>query len=161
MLVRSEEWDGRSDMRFSTPLTKSIRGMQRWNRWCISCSHKKCAGEDMQVVEPLRYHQSPAVLSVRENVVRSVTTKYCATQSLCTTPPASSNSELLTVPCGFVQLTRESTISLGKGIYRTMGCAPLEFGEGCAALGCGSNFRGMDGGPGSTTLSHMYLDASW
>ena len=36
--------------------------------------------------------------------------KHCATHSLWTTPHVSSNYELLTFPCGFVQLTRDSTI---------------------------------------------------
>ena len=148
-------------MRLSNPLTKYMPGKQRWNRWYIACSCKKCAGAEVQVVEPLRCHQSTDVLSVRDNVVRSVTTKHCYTQSLCTTPPASSNSELLTVPCEFFQLTRESTMSLGKDIRHTMGCAPLGFGEGRAALGCGGNFRGMAVGPGSTTPPHMYPDASY
>ena len=115
---------------------------------------------EVQVAEPLRCHQRPAVLSVRARVVRSFTTKHWATQSLCTTPPANSNSELLTVPCGFVQLTRDSTMSFGKGMLHTMGCAPAGLGEGRAALGCGGNFRGVAVGPGSPTPPHMYPEAS-
>ena len=112
-------------------------------------------------MEPLRCHQSPAVLSVRNKVVRSFTTKHWATQSLWTTTPANSNSELLTVPCRFVQLTKDSTMSFGKGIRQTMGCAPLGLGEVRAALGCGGNYQGMVVGPGSTTPPHMYLEALW
>ena len=115
----------------------------------------------MQVAEPLRCHHSPDVLLVRYKVVCSFATKHWATQSLWTTPPASSNSELLTVPCGFVQLTRESMMSLGKGIRHTIGCAPLGFGEGRAALGCGGNSRGMAVGTGSTRPLHMYPEALW
>ena len=114
----------------------------------------------MQFAEPLRYHQSTATLSVQDNVVRSVTTKHCATQSLWNTPPASSNSELLTVPRGFVQPTREYTISLGIGIRHTMVCALLGFGDGRAALGCGKNLQGIEVGPVITTPSHMYPEAS-
>ena len=79
----------------------------------------------MQAAEPLSCHQSPAVLSVHAKVVRSFTIKYWSTQSMWTMPPANSNSELLTIPCGFVQLTRDFTMSFGKGIRHTMGCAPL------------------------------------
>ena len=75
----------------------------------------------MQVTDPLHFFQSPVMMSVRYNTVRSVSTKHIATQSLWMMPPASSNYELLTVPCGFVQLTRESTISFGKGVHHTMG----------------------------------------
>ena len=115
----------------------------------------------MQVAEPLRCHQSSAVLSVHAKVVCSFTIKYWATQSLWTTPPANSNSELLTVPCGFFQLTRDSTMSFGKGICHTMGCAPLGLGEGHEVLGCGGIYQGLAVGPGSTTPLHMYPEASW
>ena len=115
----------------------------------------------MQVPEPLRFHLSPAVLSVRDKVVRSFTTKQLATQSLWTTPPANSNSELLTVPCGFVQLTRDSTMPFGKGIRHTMWCAHVGLGEGRAALVCGGNYRGMSVVPGSTTPPFMYPEALW
>ena len=101
------------------------------------------------------------MLSVQDNVVLSVTKKNYATQSLWTTPPAISNSELLTAPCGFVQLTREYIMSLGKGIRHTMRCALLGFGDGCAALGCGGNLLGMAVGPGSTTPPHMYPEELW
>ena len=80
--------------------------------------------------------------------------------ALWTTAPASYNYELLTVPCAFVQLTRESTMSLGKGIHHTMGCAPLGFGDGRAALDYGGKLQGMEVGPGSTTPLHMYPEAS-
>ena len=115
----------------------------------------------MQVAEPLRCYHSHTVLSVRNKVVCSFTTKHWATQSLWTTPPDNSNSELLTVPCEFVQLPRESTMSFGKGISHTMGCAPLGFGEVRAALGCGGNSQDMAVGPGNTTPPHMYPEASW
>ena len=98
---------------------------------------------------------------VRDKVVRSFNTKHQDTHSLWTTPPTDSNSELLTVPCGFVQLTRESNMSFGKGIRHTMGCDPLGFGEGRAALGCGGNSRCMAVGPRRTTPLHMYPEASW
>ena len=101
------------------------------------------------------------MLSVRARVVRSFTKKHWASQSLWTTPPANYNSELLTFPCGFVQLTSYSTMSFGKGMRHTMGCAPVGVGEGRAALGCGGNSRGMAVGPGSTTPPHMYPEASW
>ena len=101
------------------------------------------------------------MLSVRARVVRSFTTKHWATQSLWTTPPANSNSELLTVPCGFVQLTRDSTMSFGKGMRQNMWCYPVGLGEGRVALGCGGNFRGVAVGPGSTMPPHMYPEASW
>ena len=101
------------------------------------------------------------MLLVRDKVVRSFTKKHWATQSLWTTPPANSNSELLTVPCGFFQLTRDSTMFFGKGICHTLGCAPLGLGEGRAALGCGGNYRGMAFGPGSTTPPHMYSESLW
>ena len=115
----------------------------------------------MQVAEPFLCHQIPAVLSMRNKVARSFTTKHWTTQSLWTTPPASSNLELLTVPCGFVQLTRVSTISFWKVTHHTMDCAPLEFGEGHESLGCGGNYRGIAVGPGNTTTPFMYLGASW
>ena len=101
------------------------------------------------------------MLSVHAKVVRSFTIKYWSTQSLWTTPPANSNSELLTAPCGFVQLTRDSIMSFGKGMPHTIRCAPVGLGEGRAALGCGGNFRGVVVGPGSTTPPHMYPEASW
>ena len=103
-------------------------------------------------MEPLRCHQRPAVLSVRAMVVRYFTTKHWATQSLWNTPPAHSNSESLTVPCGFFQLTRDSTMSFGKGMRHTIECSPVGLGEGRAELGCGGNVRGVAVGPGSTTL---------
>ena len=112
-------------------------------------------------METLCCNQRPAVLSIRARVVRYFMTKHWATQSLWNTPPASSNSELLTVPCGFVQLTRDSMMSFGKGMRHTMGCAPVGLGEGRAALGCGGNVRGVAVGPGSTTPPHMYTEASW
>ena len=99
------------------------------------------------------------MLSVRARVVRSFTTKHWATQSLWTTPPASSNSELLTVLWGFVQLTRDSTIPFGKGMRHTMGCAPVGLGGGRAALGCGGNVIGVAVGPGSTMTPHIYPEA--
>ena len=71
------------------------------------------------------------------------------------------DSELLTVPCGFVQLTRESTMSFGKGMRHTMGCAPVGLGEGRVELGCGGNVLGVAVGPGSTTAPHIYPEASW
>ena len=101
------------------------------------------------------------MLLVRDNMVRYFTTKHWATQSLWTTPPANSNSDLLTFPSGFVQLTRESTMSFGKDIHHTIGYAPLGFGEGRAALGCVGSYQGMAVGPGSTTPPHMYPEASW
>ena len=101
------------------------------------------------------------MLSVRDKVVRSFTTKHWATQSLWTMPPANYNSELLTVPCGFFQLTRDSTMSFGKGIQHTMVCAPVGLGECLAALGCGGNSRGMAVGPGITKPPHMYPEALW
>ena len=116
---------------------------------------------EVQVTEPLRCHHRPAVLSVRARVVRSFTTKHWDTQSLWTKPPASSTSELLTVTCGFVQLTSDSTMSFGKGMRHTMGCAPVGLGEGRASLGCGGNVRGVAVGPGSTMPLHMYTEASW
>ena len=116
---------------------------------------------EVQVAEPLSFYQRPAMLSVRARVVCSFTTKHWDTQSLWTTPPANSNSELLTVPCGFVQLTRGSTMSFGKGMRHTMGCAPVGLGEGRAALGCGRNSRGVAVDSGSTTPPHMYLETSW
>ena len=101
------------------------------------------------------------MLSVRARVVSSFTTKHWATQSLLTTPPTSSNSELLTVPCGFVQLTSDSTMFFGKGMRHTMGCAPVGLGEGRTALGCGGNVLGVAVGPRSTTPLHIYPEASW
>ena len=101
------------------------------------------------------------MFSVRDKVVRFFTTNNWATQSLCTKPPANYNSELLTVPCGFFQLTRDSTMSFGKGICHTMGCAPLGLGEGHEVLGCGGIYQGLAVGPGSTTPLHMYPEASW
>ena len=101
------------------------------------------------------------MLSVRARVVCSFTTKHWATQSLWTTPPANSNSELLTVPCGFVQLFRDSSMSFGKGMRHNMGFAPMGLGKGRSALGCGGNFRGVAVGPGSTTPPQIYPEASW
>ena len=161
MSVISEELDGRSEMSLSTLLKKYTQGTYWWNRWCMACNRNRCAGVEVQFAEPLRCHQSPAVLSVRDKLVRSFTTKHWATQSMWTMPPANSNSELLTVPCGFVQLTRDFTMSFGKGIRHTMGCAPLGLWGGRAALGCGGNSQGMAVGPGSTTPPHMYPEASW
>ena len=76
----------------------------------------RCAGAEVQVAEPLCFHHRPDVLSARARVVCSFTTKHWATQSLWTTPPASYNSELLTVSCVFFQLTNDSTMSFGKGM---------------------------------------------
>ena len=115
----------------------------------------------MQVAEPLHCHQRPAVLSVRARVVCYFTTKHWATQSLWTTPPDNSNSELLTVSSGVVQLTRDSSMSFGKGMRHTMGCAPVGLGEGRVALVYGLNFRGVEVGPCCTTPLHMYPEASW
>ena len=112
-------------------------------------------------MEPLCCHHRTAVLTVRARVVRSFTTKHWATQSLWTTPPASSNSEMLNVPCGFVQLTSDSTMSFGKDMRDTMGCTPVGLGEGRAALGYGGSVCGVVVGPVSTTPPYMYPEASW
>ena len=101
------------------------------------------------------------MLSVRDKMIRSFTTNHLATQLLWTTPPANSNSELLTVPYGFVQLNRDLLCPLGKAYATLWGVPPLGFGEGRAALVCGGNSRGMAIGTGSTTPPHMYPEASW
>ena len=72
-----------------------------------------------------------------EMTIVGISLTCACTHTVWIIPPVSSNSELLTVPCGIVQLTRDSTTSFGKGALHNTMRSSVGFGDGCSALGCG------------------------
>ena len=84
------------------------------------------------VVAPFRCQYTVGVLSYMFRVVRSATSAYCASISLCATAPANSKSLLVMSPWGLSKLTSRSRTQSGNGDRHKTGCVfPFSSGIKC------------------------------
>ena len=120
---------------------------------------RRWAGGDIDVDYPFLFHQSPAVLSVRDIVVHSHTLKQSAIHAWWSTMPVRSRSLLVNLPSGLSQDTSCAVMSAGKCARHMMGCATSGSGDVSAALGCGRWVWGTVMGPGSTSSPQIYPGA--
>ena len=71
-------------------------------------------GADIDVTDPLRCQAIVGVLSLALDMVSSLTSKLAVTATWCNKLPANSSSELLMVPCGFLELTKSLLMEAGN-----------------------------------------------
>ena len=74
----------------------------------------------VDVVEPFRWHQRPAMLSVRDRVVFSQISKQSAMQAWCNILPDRSSLLLVTMTVVFFHIKSAEMISAGKCYLHTM-----------------------------------------
>ena len=95
-----------------------------------------CAVQVVVVVEPLRCQKRADELSVRERIVLSLISKFCAAASRCKSPPASSRSFIVMDPVGLDSVTSCCLMSSGHSSLQRMECCCL-CGERMLAVAAG------------------------